>query len=72
MSDRGPRYWLHWPHTRQDHLLAFVLFFGITIAAGYTDAVLAALFAAVVTMLLGVKLMAWSTEDVPEDEAAPE
>ena len=68
MSDRGLRYWLTWPHTRSDHVVAFVVFFALTLAFGATEATIASLLAAAATLLLGVRLLAWNAEEVLEED----
>jgi hypothetical protein len=68
MSDRDLRYWLQWPHTKRDHTIAFVFFFAVTLAGGATEQVGVAVVAALMTVLLGVRLMAWNAAD-PEARA---
>jgi hypothetical protein len=68
MSDGGLRYWLNWPHTRQDHLVAFMLFFGLTLLAGAFGEPVIAVLAGLVTVLLSVRLMAWNAEQAAAGE----
>jgi hypothetical protein len=73
MSDRGLRYWMSWPHTRQDHVVAFAVLFALTLVAGYLERPVVTLLAAVMTVLVGIRLMAWDAEKAAagEEEDAP-
>jgi hypothetical protein len=73
MSDRGLRYWLAWPHTRQDHVVAFAMLFAITLVAGYLERPAVTLLSAVMTVFVGIRLMAWNAEQAAagEEEDAP-
>lgn len=73
MSDRGLRYWLSWPHTRQDHVVAFAVLFAITLVAGYLERPAVTLLSAIMTVFVGIRLMAWNAEQAAagEEEDAP-
>lgn len=68
MSDRGLGYWLRWPHTKRDHGIAFVFFLAVTLAGGATDQIGVTVVAGMMTVLVGVRLMAWNAAD-PEARA---
>jgi hypothetical protein len=73
MSDRGLRYWLSWPHTRQDHVVAFAVLLAVTLVAGYLERPVVTLLAAFTAIVVGIRLMAWNAEKAAagEEEDAP-